>query len=93
MSNVINELLEGKIDFEGQRLVETLVSWVMIIAAVISFIAGFALQSLQVTFGLFAASIVALAFVIIPPWPMFNANPVKWLPAHTEAQDTKAKAS
>jgi signal peptidase complex subunit 1 len=45
-----------------------------------SFVLGFALQSLQVTFAVLGASVLLLALVIVPPWPSYNNNPVKWLP-------------
>jgi len=48
--------------------------------SVLSFFIGFALQSLQTTFALFGASILVLALLIVPPWPIYNAHPVKWLP-------------
>ncbi|KAI0660199.1 microsomal signal peptidase subunit, partial [Cubamyces menziesii] len=81
MSNIIQKLLEGKIDFEGQKLVEKIARDTLIVATLVSFIAGFALQSLQVTFGLFALFVVLLSIAVIPPWPMYNRHPVKWLPA------------
>ncbi|KAI0331532.1 microsomal signal peptidase subunit [Cubamyces sp. BRFM 1775] len=87
MSNAIQKLLEGKIDFEGQKLVERIARDTLVAATLVSFIAGFALQSLRVTFGLFALFVVLLSIVVIPPWPMYNRHPVKWLPAKgTKAQ-------
>ncbi|KAI0631456.1 microsomal signal peptidase subunit, partial [Trametes polyzona] len=81
MSDVLQKLIEGKIDFEGQKLVERIARDTLIAATVISFVVGFALQSLRVTFGLFALFVVVLTLVVIPPWPMFNRHPVTWLPA------------
>ncbi|KAH9895932.1 microsomal signal peptidase subunit [Cubamyces lactineus] len=81
MSNMIQKFLEGKIDFEGQKLVEKIARDTLIVATLVSFIAGFALQSLRVTFGLFALFVVLLSIAVIPPWPMYNRHPVKWLPA------------
>ncbi|OJT11883.1 Signal peptidase complex subunit 1 [Trametes pubescens] len=74
-------------DFEGQKLVERIARDTLIAATAISFVAGFALQSLQVTFGLFALFVVGLSLAVLPPWPMFNRHPVVWLPA----KDTKSE--
>ncbi|EDR06094.1 uncharacterized protein LACBIDRAFT_302259 [Laccaria bicolor S238N-H82] len=79
MSNLLQSIPEGRIDFAGQKLVDTISKIVLITAVVISFIAGFALQDIRVTFGLFGASTALLSLVVLPPWPMFNQHPVKWL--------------
>ncbi|THU90606.1 microsomal signal peptidase [Dendrothele bispora CBS 962.96] len=86
--NVLQEYLEGKIDFAGQKLVDDIVRIWLIAATAISFVAGFALQSLLVTFSILGLSTVALLVVVIPPWPMFNRHPVKWLPV---AETKKSK--
>ncbi|CAK5263256.1 unnamed protein product, partial [Mycena citricolor] len=81
------QLPEGRIDFVGQQRVE-LISRVWLIATTaISFIAGFLVQSLQVTFGIFGASTLLLALVVLPPWPIFNQHPTKWLPAKANKKD------
>ncbi|TFK27273.1 microsomal signal peptidase 12 kDa subunit [Coprinopsis marcescibilis] len=89
-SNVLADLLEGKIDFVGQNLVEQIAKTVLIAGAVVSFIAGFAAQNLRVTFGLYAVIVLILAVVVLPPWPMFNQHPVKWLPAASSPSDSKS---
>ncbi|KAI0354422.1 microsomal signal peptidase subunit [Trametes cingulata] len=87
MSEFVQKLVEGKIDFEGQKLVERIARDALIAATAVSFVAGFALQSLRVTFGLFALFVVVLSIVVIPPWPMYNRHPVTWLPV----KETKAE--
>ncbi|KAJ7725193.1 microsomal signal peptidase 12kDa subunit [Mycena metata] len=77
----LQDLTEGKIDFVGQLQVEQISRIWLISATIISFILGFALQSMQLTFGIFGISTVLLALVIVPPWPMFNRHPTQWLPA------------
>ncbi|KAJ7472032.1 microsomal signal peptidase 12kDa subunit [Mycena latifolia] len=80
MSSFLQELTEGKIDFVGQQQVDRISRIWLIGTTIISFIIGFALQSLQITFGVFGASTVLLALFAIPPWPMFNRHPTQWLP-------------
>ncbi|TFK51359.1 microsomal signal peptidase [Heliocybe sulcata] len=81
MSANLNQLLEGKIDFEGQKVVENIMRIALVALSIISFIAGFALQSLQITFGVFSVGSVVLALLLIPPWPQYNSHPVTWLSA------------
>ncbi|KAK7682027.1 hypothetical protein QCA50_014991 [Cerrena zonata] len=80
MNDYVQSLLEGKIDFEGQKQVDNIARFALIAATVISFIIGFALQSLRVTFGTFGGAVIILSLIIIPPWPAYNRHPVKWLP-------------
>ncbi|EPS96944.1 microsomal signal peptidase, partial [Fomitopsis schrenkii] len=68
-------------DFEGQKLVENIAKFTLIAASVFAFLLGLALQSLKVTFVVFGVVSALLFVVVLPPWPMFNRHPVKWLPA------------
>ncbi|KAJ7027515.1 microsomal signal peptidase [Mycena alexandri] len=77
----LQDLTEGKIDFVGQLQVEQISRIWLIGSTIISFILGFALQSMQLTFAIFGISTVLLALVIVPPWPMFNRHPTQWLAA------------
>ncbi|KAH9953035.1 microsomal signal peptidase 12 kDa subunit-domain-containing protein [Russula dissimulans] len=83
------QYFEGKIDFEGQKLVERIAHYALIELAVriFAFFVGFLFQSIQVTFVLFGFGGVAVLALIIPPWPVFNQNPVVWLPR----KETKEK--
>jgi len=76
--------MEGKIDFAGQKSVESIVKTVLVASSVVSFILGFALQDMRVTFGTLTLSSVALTLLVLPPWPTFNRHPVKWLAAERE---------
>ncbi|RPD54603.1 microsomal signal peptidase subunit [Lentinus tigrinus ALCF2SS1-7] len=81
MGDILQKYLEGKIDFEGQKLVEQISRNALIAATVVSFVAGFASQSLRVLFGVFALFVIVLCAAVIPPWPAYRRHPVKWLPA------------
>jgi len=85
------KVVEGKIDFEGQKKAEYITRVSLIAAAIVSFILGFALQSLQVTFIGFGASTLLLCLVVVPQWPMYNHHPVKFLPAKADVQDAKTQ--
>ncbi|KZT01971.1 microsomal signal peptidase [Laetiporus sulphureus 93-53] len=75
----LQKIFEGRIDFEGQKSVEQITRITLIGATIVSFILGFALQSLRVTFSTFGLAAIALFLVVLPPWPMFNRHPVKFL--------------
>ncbi|KIP07611.1 hypothetical protein PHLGIDRAFT_89347 [Phlebiopsis gigantea 11061_1 CR5-6] len=83
----VQSLVEGKIDFEGQKKVEVLTRVILVAATIISFIVGLALQSLRATFGIFSVTIIVLSLVIVPPWPIYNKHPVKWLPAKDKSKN------
>ncbi|KFY10692.1 hypothetical protein V492_04894 [Pseudogymnoascus sp. VKM F-4246] len=77
----VRDVVEGQIDFEGQRLAEVLVTIVLGVVGAIAFVIGFVRQDITLALYVGLAG-TALAFVIVvPPWPFFNRNPVQWLPA------------
>ncbi|KAH7906247.1 hypothetical protein BJ138DRAFT_1163072 [Hygrophoropsis aurantiaca] len=51
------------------------------------------MRSLSVTFGVFGAATLAVCFLVLPPWPVFNQNPVKWLPVQTQTQGDTREAN
>ncbi|KAL1889795.1 hypothetical protein Sste5346_008653 [Sporothrix stenoceras] len=76
----IRDVAEGQIDFEGQRLCDTLATILLCAVGAITFVVGYILQDIKLAVYI-ALGGTALTFVaIIPPWPFFNKNPVKWLP-------------
>ncbi|KIJ62402.1 hypothetical protein HYDPIDRAFT_94532 [Hydnomerulius pinastri MD-312] len=81
--------MHGIQDFHGQKRTDDIVRIVLIASSVISFVLGFAMGSLRVTMGTFSLSTLALSLVVLPPWPMYNKHPVKWLPAQEEPAKTK----
>ncbi|KAJ4490605.1 microsomal signal peptidase 12 kDa subunit-domain-containing protein [Lentinula aciculospora] len=80
MSSAIQDYLEGKIDFVGQQRVDEVARIWLFSFTALSFVIGFALQSLKFSFMLLGASTVVLCVIVLPAWPMFNRHPVKWLP-------------
>ncbi|EGN97580.1 hypothetical protein SERLA73DRAFT_184338 [Serpula lacrymans var. lacrymans S7.3] len=89
MANYIQGLLEGKIvNFQGQKVADDIVKYALIASTIFSFILGFALQSLRVTFGTLGFSTIVLCLVVLPPWSMYNQHPVKWLPVEETKKST-----
>jgi len=76
----VQETFEGQIDFEGQRLADTLTTCILGVTGLVSFLVGYILQDIHLSLYTGLAG-TALAFaVIVPPWPFFNQHPLKWLP-------------
>jgi len=80
MEAAISRALEARIDFEGQKVTDTIVRYVLISATIVSFIIGFAAQSLFLSCVVLGGSTGVLALVVIPPWPAYNKHPLTWLP-------------
>lgn len=45
----------------------------------LAFIVGFIYQEIYFTLWILLAGVVLTALVIIPPWPVYNKHPEKWL--------------
>ncbi|GAW00649.1 microsomal signal peptidase 12 kDa subunit-domain-containing protein [Lentinula edodes] len=91
MSGNIQDYFEGKIDFVGQQRVDEIARIWLFSFTALSFLLGFALQSLKISFVLLGASTVVLCAIVLPAWPMYNKHPVKWLPV-LKLPEGKAKS-
>ncbi|RPB00112.1 SPC12-domain-containing protein [Choiromyces venosus 120613-1] len=76
----IRSIIDGFIDFEGQRLAETLTTAILVLAGALAFIVGFVLSDLKYTvyIGLSGTAIAFLA--VVPPWGIYKRNPLTYLP-------------
>lgn len=74
----LQDIFEGKIDFIGQKRVDSISRIWLAASTVVSFVVGFALQSLRATMGAFALSTLLLFVMAVPPWPVYNRHPVEW---------------
>ncbi|KAK3079802.1 hypothetical protein LTS18_003874 [Coniosporium uncinatum] len=75
------ELLEGQIDFEGQKLAELLSTALLSTVGVIAFFYGFFTQDIKMTLWIGLAGTALTFLVIVPPWPFFNRDPLQWASA------------
>ncbi|KAF2766726.1 SPC12-domain-containing protein, partial [Teratosphaeria nubilosa] len=72
---------EGDIDFKGQALAEVLTYVLLTLTGVVSFFAGFLTQNIHNILSIGLAGTALTFLVIVPPWPVYNSNPLPWLPA------------
>ncbi|KIM55691.1 hypothetical protein SCLCIDRAFT_134150, partial [Scleroderma citrinum Foug A] len=66
-------------DFVGQKRVDDISRLVLVVATIVSFVSGFALDSLRVTMHVFAFSGLALLVAVVPPWPLYTSHAVEWI--------------
>ncbi|KAI5845133.1 microsomal signal peptidase 12 kDa subunit-domain-containing protein [Morchella snyderi] len=83
--NQIQTIVDGFIDFEGQNLADSLTTTIIAFTGILAFIVGWVLSDLKYTvyIGLSGATLAFLA--VVPPWPMYNKNPLVW-PSVTEGK-------
>ncbi|KAL8750896.1 MAG: hypothetical protein Q9199_006780 [Rusavskia elegans] len=77
------DLFEGQIDFEGQKLTELFSTIILAVTGFLAFGLGFAQGNIWMTLWIGLGG-TALAFlVVVPPYPIYNENPEKWLRANS----------
>ncbi|KAI0603239.1 microsomal signal peptidase 12kDa subunit [Biscogniauxia sp. FL1348] len=76
----VRDVVEGQIDFEGQKLAEILATALLSIAGAISFLVGFFLQDIALALKIGLGGTALTFLLVVPPWPFFNRHPVQWLP-------------
>jgi len=75
----IQDLFEGQIDFDGQRLAEGISTTLLSITSLIALIAGFVQRDIYMTMWIGLAGTLLAMLLVVPPWPFFNKHPQPWL--------------
>ncbi|EAL92014.2 signal peptidase complex subunit 1 [Aspergillus fumigatus Af293] len=83
----IQDAFEGQIDFYGQRIAELLSTALLIISGVAAFLIGYIYEDIHLTLWTGLAGTLVTALAVIPPWPMYNKHPEKWLVPMTGSAD------
>ncbi|KAF4509460.1 hypothetical protein G6O67_003633 [Ophiocordyceps sinensis] len=83
----IRDVVDGPIDFEGQRRAEGFATILLAASGLVAFNIGYHYQDIlkAVYIGLGGTALTFL--LVVPPWPFYNKSPVKWLPAGAGWQD------
>ncbi|KAI0013956.1 SPC12-domain-containing protein [Xylariaceae sp. FL0662B] len=87
----VRDVVDGQIDFEGQKLAELLATAVLTIVGVVSFLVGFFLQDIALALKIGLGGTALTFLLVVPPWPFFNKHPLKWLPVGGEPAVTSAQ--
>ncbi|RPA83811.1 microsomal signal peptidase 12 kDa subunit [Ascobolus immersus RN42] len=83
----VYKVLDGFIDFEGQKLVEQISSTCLVAVGLVSLTVGFALQDLVYTLYIMGAGLILTMLVTVPPWPFYNRNAPRFLGVKTEKDE------
>ncbi|KAF9950953.1 hypothetical protein BGZ65_006270, partial [Modicella reniformis] len=59
---------------------------------VLGFLIGYLLQDILMSLYIFTVGVVLTALLVIPAWPHFNKDPIKWLPSRAKAAAAAAAA-
>ncbi|RNA08955.1 signal peptidase complex subunit 1 [Brachionus plicatilis] len=74
---VLNKI-PTSIDFVGQKRAELLFQVIIVISAIIGFIYGFLEQKFSYTLMALGVGVTISALAVLPPWPAWKKNPLKW---------------
>ncbi|KAK4971968.1 hypothetical protein LTR66_011336 [Elasticomyces elasticus] len=75
------ELFEGQIDFEGQRTAERMMTIALCVVGATAFLVGYITSNVYWTLYVGLGGTAITFLIVVPPWPIYNENPVQWLPA------------
>ncbi|KAE8132210.1 putative microsomal signal peptidase subunit SPC12 [Aspergillus pseudotamarii] len=75
----VQDIFEGQIDFHGQHMAEILSTALLILSGVVAFLAGYIYRDLHLTLWVGLAGTLVTGLAVIPPWPVYNKSPEKWL--------------
>jgi len=75
------DVFQGQIDFEGQKQTEYLTTVMLSVTGIVAFLVGIILQNIYLTLWIGLGGTLLTFIVVVPPYPAYNANPEKWLPA------------
>jgi signal peptidase complex subunit 1 len=71
---------QAQMDWVGQRTAERLMMQIILAAAAVSFVVGYALKDFKLMVQINAAGLLLTSALVLPEWPWYKRNPVKWLP-------------
>ncbi|KAL8791492.1 MAG: hypothetical protein Q9213_000109 [Squamulea squamosa] len=77
------DLFEGQIDFEGQKLTELFSTIILALTGLLAFVLGFAQQNIWMTLWIGLGGTALTFLVVVPPYPIYNENPENWLRANS----------
>jgi signal peptidase complex subunit 1 len=82
--------LFGPMDFEGQKMAELLMTQVLTAFGVLAFVAGYVTSDFMLMVKIMGVALVVNAVAVLPAWPMYRKNPLKWLPPLYPASKSKS---
>nr|POF20794.1 signal peptidase complex subunit 1 [Quercus suber] len=80
-------------DFKGQALADFLSTTLLVIAGIVSFLAGWFTNNIYNTLYVGLGGTALTFLIVVPPWPVYNRNPLPWLPAKTARRTGGGRAN
>ncbi|KAL8908435.1 MAG: hypothetical protein Q9171_005454 [Xanthocarpia ochracea] len=77
------DLFEGQIDFEGQKLTELFSTFILAVTGLLAFILGFSQGNIWTTLWIGLGGTALTFLLVVPPYPIYNENPENWLRANS----------
>uniref|UniRef100_A0A0C9RQP8 Signal peptidase complex subunit 1 n=1 Tax=Wollemia nobilis TaxID=56998 RepID=A0A0C9RQP8_9CONI len=79
-------------DWQGQKLSESLMQIMLVVAATGAFLTGYFISSFKNMLIIYAAGVVITLLTTVPNWPFFNRHPLQWLdPKETEIHGVRVQ--
>jgi len=75
------KLLEGQIDFQGQKKAELFTSFSLAGFGLVALLVGYIQQDIYLTLWLGLLGTFITFVAVVPPWPFYKKDPEAWLPA------------
>lgn len=66
-------------DWQGQKLAEQLMQYVLFGSALVAFVTGYFTSSYSTMLYIYLAGVVVTFLVAVPDWPFFNRHNITWL--------------
>lgn len=66
-------------DWQGQKVAEQLMQYLLLGSALLALIAGYFTSSYSRMLVIYLAGVVATLVMAVPNWPWFNRQPLHWL--------------
>ncbi|KAG0581242.1 hypothetical protein KC19_4G235600 [Ceratodon purpureus] len=80
-------------DWEGQRLAELLMQYILLGSALVAFLMGYVSGSFSSMIYVYLAGVVVTFMATVPDWPFFNRHPFTWLePLYAEKPSQRVLA-
>lgn len=74
----LKPVVDGHIDFRGQRLASKYMYALLTVTTLGSFILGWAAHDIRITVYASIIGTILSALVVIPPWAIYKQHPVAW---------------
>ncbi|KYK61892.1 hypothetical protein DCS_03037 [Drechmeria coniospora] len=80
-STLLMQLADMRQDFHGQRRAENFATLLLALSGLLAFNIGYYYQDIRMAVFIGLGGTLLTFLLVTPPWPFYNKNPVKWLPA------------